>query len=159
MSCEILSVDGAVFVLWGKPTKADLDRVVQQVELAASKSGGPIVFVARIPQGAPAPEGEARAHMNALTPHFAKFCFSYHAILEGSGFVSAVKRAILAGLLQFDFRKGAFAVHDSEKSIAGKVERSMRPRVEALLSLASAKGLLTAASPEDYAQASLKTRG
>jgi hypothetical protein len=151
MSCEILSLEGAVFVLWGKPTKDDLDRVVQRVELVASTSGGAIVFIARIPQGSPAPDDEARAHMNALMPRFIKVCSSYHAVIEGSGFVSAVKRAILAGLLQFGFRNGTFVVHESEKSVAGRVDRSMRPRVEALLSLAGTRGLLTATSPEDFA--------
>ena len=154
MSCEILSVDGAVFVLWGKPSKADLDRVVERVERVASDAGSPIVFIARIPEGAPAPEGEARAHMNALMPRFIKVCSSYHAVLEGRGFVSAVKRAILAGLSQFGFRNGTFVVHDSEKSVPSKVERSLRPRAEALLSLARTRGLLTATSPEDYALAS-----
>ena len=149
MSCEILSIEGAVFVLWGKPTKRDLDRVVDRVELIASASGRPIVFIARIPKNAPAPDDEARAHMNALMPRFIAVCSSYHAVLEGSGFVSAIKRAILAGLLQFGFRNGTFFVHENEKSILGKVERELRPAVESILSLASTKGLLTAPPPDE----------
>lgn len=149
MSCEILSVEGAVFVLWGKPNKRDLDRVLDRVELIASASGRPIVFIARIPKNAPAPEDEARAHMNALMPRFIAVCSSYHAVLEGSGFVSAIKRAILAGLLQFGFRNGTFFVHENEKSILGKVDRELRPAAESILTLASSKGLLTAPPPED----------
>lgn len=151
MSCEILSVEGAVFVLWGRPTKADLDRVVNRVELIASASGHPIVYIARIPKTAPAPEGEARAHMNALMPRFISVCSSYHAVLEGSGFVSAIKRAVLAGLLQFGFRNGTFYVHENEKSIVAKVERRDRPNVEAILNLAAARGLLTAPAPDESA--------
>jgi hypothetical protein len=150
LSCEIISVEGAVFVLWGKPTKRDLDRVVDRVELIAGASGKPIVFIARVPKTAPAPDDEARAHMNALMPRFIAVCSSYHAVLEGSGFVSAIKRAILAGLLQFGFRNGTFFVHENEKSILGKTERELRPAVEAILSLASTKGLLTAPPPEDF---------
>jgi hypothetical protein len=149
MSCEILSIEGAVFVLWGKPTKRDLDRVVDRVELIASASGKPIVFIARIPKNAPAPDDESRAHMNALMPRFIAVCSSYHAVLEGSGFVSAIKRAILAGLLQFGFRNGTFFVHENEKSILGKTERELRPAAESILTLAATRGLLTAPPPED----------
>jgi hypothetical protein len=147
MACEIISVDGAVFALWGKPTKTDLDRVVQKVEQVAAAAGHPIVYIARIPKDAPAPDGEPRAYMNSLIPRFVKVCASYHAVLEGSGFVSAVKRAILAGIFQFGFRSGTFYVHETEKSVVGKVDRNMRPHVEALLALAAQKGLLTAPPP------------
>ncbi len=150
MACEIISVEGAVFVLWGKPTKQDLDRVVDRVELIASASGCSIVYIARIPKNAPAPDDEARAHMNALMPRFIKVCSSYHAVLEGSGFVSAVKRAILAGLLQFGFRNGSFFVHENEKGILAKVDRGMRRQTEAVLDLAETKGLLKAPPPEDF---------
>ena len=149
MACEIFSVEGAVFVLWGKPTKADLDRVVDRVELIASASGKPIVYIARIPKNAPAPENEARSHMNALMPRFVKVCSSYHAVLEGSCFVSAIKRAVLAGLLQFGFRNGTFFVHENEKGILAKVNREARASVEDLLAKANARGLLTANPPED----------
>lgn len=149
MACEILSVEGAVFVLWGKPSKRDLERVVDRVELIASATGRPIVFIARIPKAAPTPDEEARAHMNALMPRFVAVCSSYHAVLEGSGFISAVKRAMLAGLLQFGFRNGTFFVHENVKSIVGKVDREQRATAEAILSLAEQKGLLSAAPPED----------
>jgi hypothetical protein len=149
MACEILSIEGAVFVLWGKPSKRDLDRVFDRVELIASATGRPIVFIARIPKSAPAPDDEARAHMNALMPRFIAVCSSYHAVLEGSGFVSAIKRAMLAGLFQFGFRNGTFFVHENVKSIVGKVDREQRATAEAILALAEKKGLLTAAPPED----------
>jgi hypothetical protein len=153
MACEIISVEGAVFVLWGKPTKQDLDRVVDRVELIASASGHPIVYIARIPKNAPAPDDEARSHMNALMPRFIKVCSSYHAVLEGSGFVSAIKRAILAGLLQFGFRQGTFFVHENDKGILAKVDRNMRRQTEAVLDLARKTGLLSAPPPEDFAPA------
>jgi hypothetical protein len=153
LACEIVSVDGAVFALWGKPSKHDLNRVLAEVERVATTSGHPIVYIARIPQNAPAPEGDARAHMNSLMPQFIKHCASYHAVLEGGGFLSAVKRAILAGLLQFGVRSGMFFVHKSEKEILEKVDRKLRPNVQAVLALASNKGLLTAPAPEQLANA------
>jgi hypothetical protein len=142
MACEILTLDDAVFALWGKPNKADLDRVLATVEQAADSLGRPVLYIARIPKDAPAPEGEVRAHMNALMPRFVKSCAGYHALLEGSGFVSAVKRAVLAGLLQFGFPNGTFFVHDTPKRILAKAQPSQRPSLEAILALATRKGLL-----------------
>jgi hypothetical protein len=149
MACEILSTEAAVFVLWGKPTKADMDRVVNRLELVASASGQSVIYIARIPKTAPAPDDDARAYMNLLMPRFVKVCSSYHAVLEGSGFVSAIKRAVLTGLLQWGFRNGTFFVHESEKTIAAKVGLGVRPAVETILNKAAARGLLTAAPPED----------
>ena len=39
MACEIISCEGAVFVLWGKPTVADVERVMDRLELIAEKTG------------------------------------------------------------------------------------------------------------------------
>src|SRR4051812_42968465 len=149
MACEILSTEAAVFVLWGKPTKADMDRVVNRLELVANASGHSVIYIARIPKAAPAPEDDTRAYMNLLMPRFMKVCSSYHAVLEGSGFVSAIKRAVLTGLLQWGFRYGTFFVHESEKTILAKVGLAGRPVVEDVLAKAAIKGLLTAPPPDD----------
>ncbi len=160
MACEIISVEGAVFALWGKPTKADLDRVIDRVELIAHATGRPILYITRVPMAAPPPDPEVRQYLNALMPRFIKACSSYHVLLEGSGFVSAIKRAILASLLQFGWRNGAFFVHENEKGVFAKVERTARPDVEAILELARSRGLLTAPPPEEgpFGQAKLATR-
>jgi hypothetical protein len=158
MACEIISVEGAVFVLWGKPHETDFERVLNRVELISSASGGPIVFITRVPVKAPPPEGDTRAQMNAMMPRLIKHCSSYHVLLEGSGFVSAVKRAILAGFLQFGFRNGTFFVHENEKGVGSKVERGERSAVEAILNLARAKGLLTGPPPEDVPAAAVAPR-
>ncbi len=149
MACEIISVEGAVFALWGKPNKADIDRVVDRVELIASASGKPVLYITRVPTAAPPPEPEVRQYLNSTMPRMIKACSSYHVLLEGSGFVSALKRGILASLLQFGWRNGTFFVHENEKGISAKVDRTTRPDVEAILELARKRGLLTAPPPED----------
>jgi hypothetical protein len=147
MACEIIDSNGGVFVLWGLPTAADVDRVLQRVEQVAAKAGGPVVFVARVPQTAPAPDPAVRTHLNRVMPRFAELCSSYHAVLEGGGFTSAVKRAVLAGLFQIGFRRANFFVHDSDRGVVAKIEGPERARAQALLKLADAQGLLTAAPP------------
>jgi hypothetical protein len=151
MACEIISIEGAVFVLWGKPTKADLERVIDRVELISSASARPIVYITRVPTTAPPPESDVRQHLNSLMPRFVKACSSYHVVLEGSGFISALKRGILASLLQLGWRSGTFFVHETEKGVASKVDRNTRRDVEAILNLAREGGLLTAPPPQDPA--------
>ena len=151
MAVEIITTDGAVFALWGKPTKADLDRVVDKVERLAAQRGRPVVYIARVPPTAPAPDDAVRPYMNSLMPRFIKVCSSYHVVLEGTGFVSAIKRGVLASILQLGWRNGSFFVHDHARSVSAKVDRSVRADVESILGLAEAKGLLTAPPPEDGA--------
>ena len=158
MACEIISVEGAVFALWGKPSKADLDRVIDRVELIASASGRPVVYITRVPNTAPPPDDAVRQHLNSLMPRFVKSCASYHVLLEGSGFISAIKRGILASLLQLGWRSGSFFVHENEKGVFAKVERTSRPDVEAILALANQRGLLTAPPPEDIGSVSGSSR-
>ena len=156
MPCEIINTEGAVFALWGKPTKADLERVVERVERLAAAAGRPVVYVTRVPTAAPPPDDVVRQHMNSLMPRFIKVCSSYHVVLEGSGFVSALKRGILASVLQLGWRNGSFFVHESAKGVVAKVDRTARPDAEGILRLAEAKGLLTAPPPEDAAPAATR---
>lgn len=149
MACEIVSSDGGVFVLWGTPTKEDLERVLERVRLTAAAAGHRIVFVARVPESAPAPDDEVRAYLKSITPRLIEDCSSYHAVLEGGGFVSAAKRAILTGLLQLGFRNGTFFVHGHVDGVLAKIAPSSRPQAQSLLSLAAGRGLLTAPPPEE----------
>lgn len=148
MACEILILDSTVFALWGKPTKTDMDRVVAAVEQASANETQGVIYITRVPVDAPAPEGDVRAHMNALMPRFVKLCAGYHVVLEGTGFISAVKRAVLTGLLQFGFPKGTFFVHDNARGILGKVDPAHRAKAEALLAAATRMGLLSASAPQ-----------
>jgi hypothetical protein len=149
MACDIISNEGAVFALWGRPTKADLDRVVDRVELVATAAARRIVYVTRVPSAAPAPDPDVRAHMNALMPRFVKQCAGYHVVLEGDGFVSAMKRCILASLLQFGWQNGSFFVHQDASEVLRKVDRSQRRDAQAILDLAARGGFLSAPPPAD----------
>jgi hypothetical protein len=149
MACEILSCEGAVFVLWGKvTTKQDLDRVLDRLKLVCETSGHRVVYVTRVPTDAQPPEADVRAHLNAMMPNVVAQCSSYHVVLEGSGFINAMKRAVLAGLFQISWRKGTFHVHSVPKEVIFKLERDERPLGEKLLQLADSRGLLSCAAPD-----------
>lgn len=142
MSCEIVATKGALFVLWGKPTRADIDRVEAEINDCVAKFGGPITYITRVPAAAPAPDAEARKHLNALMPRVVRACSTYHAVLEGDGFLAAMKRGVVTSLFQLGFHKGSFFVHSSVKEVALKVDKAVRVHVDDVLELAKRGGLL-----------------
>lgn len=149
MACQIISCEGAVFALWGKPTREDMELVVNRVELMCRTSGRPIVYITRVPVDAPPPDADARKRLDEVMPRMKAACSSYHVVLEGVGFVSAVKRAILAGLMQFGWPRGTFFVHATAKEVVFAVPKEVRRDVEAILNMAERQGLHDAPAPVD----------
>jgi hypothetical protein len=142
MSCEIVAVTGALFVLWGKPTRTDMDRVEVALNDCVSQFGGPITYITRVPAAAPAPDAEARKYLNSVMPRVTQSCSTYHVVLEGDGFLAAMKRGVLTSLFQLGFRKGSFFVHSSVKEVGLRVDKAVRVHVEDVLELAQRGGLL-----------------
>ena len=149
MACRVISCDGALFVLWGKPTPEDMNLVVDRAETMVRASGRPLVYITRVPVDAPPPDAEARKCLDGLMPRMKAACSSYHVVLEGVGFVSSAKRAILAGLMQFGWPRSTFFVHASAREVLFAVPREVRPDVEAILALAEGQGLLNATASAD----------
>lgn len=149
MACKIISSEAAVFALWGRPTFADVDDVLSAVRSAAKAAGRPVVYITRVPVDAPPPESDVRQRLNEAMPEIRAVCASYHVILEGDGFISAVKRAILASLMQFGWQRDTFFIHASAKQVSIKVARDYRDSVERIFYLAEQEGLLSASAPVD----------
>jgi hypothetical protein len=148
MACEIISCEAGVFALWGKETtRADVDRVLDRLRLVADASGRRVTYVSRVPSDAAPPEADVRAHVNANMPLCVSLCSSYHVVLEGNGFINAMKRAVLAGLFQVSWRKGTFHVHSVAKEVIFKLGREEKAVGEKLLQLADSRGLLTCPAP------------
>lgn len=155
MASKVISSEGAVFALWGKPSLRDIDDVLGRMESVAQLAGRKIVYVTRLPVNAPPPEADVRQRMNDKMPAMRDVCASYHVILEGDGFVSAVKRAMLAGLMQLGWPRNTFFVHASPKEVVHKATRELRADVERILHLAEGLGLLTCSAPGEAGSASL----
>jgi len=147
MACKIISSDAAVFALWGRPTFSDVDDVLSEVRSAAQVAGRPVVYITRVPVDAPPPESDVRQRLNDAMPDIRAVCASYHVILEGEGFVSAVKRAILASLMQFGWQRDTFFIHASAQQVSFKAPREYRDSVERILYMAEQQGLLSASAP------------
>lgn len=148
MACEIISCEGAVFVLWGRPTVADMERVIDRLVLIAEKSGRPVVYVTRVPVDAPAPDAVFRKALEGVMPQLIELCSHYSVLLEGEGFISAVKRGILTGLLLLGWRRESFRVCASGDEILAQIKPSLRHDAEHILYLAESQGLLSCGSPD-----------
>lgn len=151
MACEIISCEAAVFALWGRPTFADVDGVLSAIRSGAKLSGRPVVYIARVPLEAPPPESDVRQRLNEAMPDIRADCASFHIILEGDGFISSVKRAILASMMQFGWQRDTFFIHASAGQVSFKAPREYRDTVERILYMAEQQGLLSASAPgEQY---------
>jgi hypothetical protein len=147
MGCDVLSVRGGLFALWGKPTIADVDRVFAELDIAFGLAGGPVVYVTRAPVDAPPPDAETTAYLNGRMGAIVRRCSSYHVILEGSGFVGALKRGVLHGMFRVVQRRNTFFVHATAPEVLRKVPKTERPVASALLHRALQAGLLDAPPP------------
>lgn len=149
MACKIISSEGAVFALWGRPTLADVDEVLRQLQSAAKAAGRPVVYITRVPVDAPPPEAEVRQRLNEAMPAIRAACASYHVILEGGGFISAMKRAILASFMQFGWQRDTFFIHAYAKQVMIKAPRACREDAERILYVAEQQGLLSGPAPDE----------
>ena len=147
MACEIVSVPGALFVLWGQPSPRDMDRIAEALRAAAEACGHPVVYITRVPVNAPPPGAAARARLNTLMPTITKWFSSYHVVLEGVGFGAALKRGVLIGIFQLSWRHKTFFVHSAVNEVPLAVSKERRQAVNDIIGAALAKGLLTAAPP------------
>jgi hypothetical protein len=137
-----------VLSVWGKPEKSDMTHVIAEVSRAAHLYGSPIVYVTRVPTNAPPPDANVRREIQASLPTLMKSCSSYHVILEGSGFLAALKRGVLTGILQPVWKVRVFFVHASASNILNSIGEEDRANVAGLLEQAGRRGLLHCTSPE-----------
>ncbi len=142
MAVAFTIADGALFCVWGQPTLADVENVLRELRAAAAKARGPVVYVTRLPSDAPAPSPEVRAYLNSVMPVITTLCSSYHVVLEGSGFLAAVKRSVLISLFQISPRRNTFFVHATVDGVASKVPPEKHAVLKKLLQQADRDGLL-----------------
>lgn len=142
MTCDIVRIRGGVFSLWGTPELSDVALLMREVAQAREESGGPILYLTRVPEAAPAPERDVRLEIDRNLPALIASCSSYHVVLEGDGFVVAFKRGVLTSMLQPFWRKRTFFVHASCVAVRGSLAPAELPAYEELLRVAGARGLL-----------------
>ena len=109
---------------------------------SAAATHGPIVYVTRVPAGAPPPDPQVRSAIARSIPEFAASCSSYHVILEGDGFAAACKRGVLLSLFQLTTDRKKFRVHSRADEILERLDPHARAVATKLLENARKGGLL-----------------
>ena len=143
MVCHILRTKGAVLSVWGRAQLADLDEIARNLDLAVAESGGPIDSVSILPAGVPPADDSVRAHLLELMPKILGHCSTAHVVFEGEGFLSAIKRGVLTGLLHATRRQHVFHVHSQLASVLEMMKgKEGAAAVTNLMQLARQRGYL-----------------
>lgn len=142
MSVEAIVRPGVVFAVWGRPTLADVDAIERLLAETASSSGGKVVYVARIPSSAPAPDSVVLRYMVSRLGGFKQHCSAYHGIIEGTGFGVAIKRGVITTLLQLSQTRSAIFVHAGVDSVIEAVTKQGLVHVRSVLEEARRRGML-----------------
>jgi hypothetical protein len=151
MACRVVNHGRVVFVLWGDPEMADMDRILQAVS-ERHRAFGPIVFIARVPPSAAPPSEPIRREIARKLPQVFERCVSYHALLEGEGFVAATKRAAIATIFLMSGGRKRYYVHATHADILRAAPTDYVADVELALKSFESRGLLSndlAALPPD----------
>lgn len=159
MAVNIVSGKGCVFSVWGKPKGEDMDLIEKELREAAIVSGSPVTYITRVPLNSPAPEPEVRRHLDSLMPKIVESCSTYHVVLEGKGFVAAVKRAVLNSLFQIRWKRGVFFVHATASEVLHAVPVAKVAEVKAVIERARVVGLLTTESVSSVPPPTASARG
>lgn len=149
MTCELVGTERALFVAWGTPEVDDVERIIDDVRQRLNGTKGAIFYVTRVPSDAPAPDANVRRRLNQILPTLVEYCASYHVILEGDGFVAAMKRGVLLSLFQLTQKRGLFHVHPSVDAFRLKVPSEWRLEIKRLLELSEERDLLVGPVPNE----------
>jgi hypothetical protein len=146
MAAEFINGDGVVFCVWGVPERNDFDQLRQELLTSYAKVAGGVVYVARVPADAPAPDAPVRSYLNAMIPSFVPLFCSCHVVLEGSGFMAAMKRGVLVSLFNIGKQRNMYFVHSSTADVEWKVPVNRQAALRRVLTKAEATGLLSCGS-------------
>ncbi len=146
MACEIVSSWRVVLVVWGKPELRDLKAIEREVKMVY-EAFGPVIFIARVPPHAEAPEQHVREAIAQLLERFTEMCLSYHTVLEGSGFAVAAKRMVLSTIIMMTGRRNRYHVHSRCEEAALAVPAARRAEALRALRLFRVRGLLEREQP------------
>jgi hypothetical protein len=158
MACEFLTGDGVVYCVWGRPKIKDMNDLVMHLEAAVEAAGRPAVYITRVPVDAPAPDAKVRQYLNSLMPRITALCSTYHVVLEGAGFIAALKRGVLVSLFQIGNKRGMFFVHADVDEVVRSIQAERQLAVRALLIRADSRGLLRGRTPESISPRSKRRR-
>lgn len=132
-----------MFSVWGEPSTTDIDNALLCLQTIYEKARTPVLYITRVPSNAPAPDAKVRQYLYAKMPIVTTMCNAYHVVLEGTGFLAAMKRGVLVSIFQISHRRNTFFVHSSIDEVLAKVCPEKRSAVRSMLRIAEMQGLLS----------------
>lgn len=142
MACETIEQEGLFLAVWGRPTKDDFDRILTGIRQAVERTGKPVIYVARVPHGAPPPDGEVRRYIAQIMPEVLASCSTFHVVLEGDGFVAALKRGVMLSIFQICKQRGTLFVHSRCEEVFKYIDDQKQQPLRQLLQRARDRGML-----------------
>lgn len=142
MACETIEQDGIFFALWGRPTIEDFEKVLSGIRQAVERRGKPVTYVSRVPYGAPPPDAEVRRYIAQIMPEVLANCSTFHVVLEGDGFVAALKRGVMLSIFQICRQRGTLFVHSTCDEVLKCIDEGHLPGLRVLFRRARDKGML-----------------
>lgn len=142
MACETIEHEGLFFALWGKPSKDDFDRILTGIRRVVEKTGKPTIYISRVPPGAPPPDAEVRRYVGQIMPEVLSSCSSFHVVLEGDGFVAALKRGVMLSIFQICRQRGTLFVHSTCEEVSRHIDEKKIASLNVLLRRARDLGML-----------------
>ena len=150
MACVIRFLRPVFFVRWIAATIADIPVIDRELDAACTENGGPVVYVAILPEDATPPDDRTRTELIKTMQDVLSRCESMHFVVEGSGFKHAVLRTSMATILLVRGQRAKVFVHtkleDALSSASNRASPKLKFSASLILRQAGESGLVTTPS-------------
>jgi hypothetical protein len=136
-----LAISGRVFLVsWNEPEPRDLITLRSQLLRAREAAGVDLLYLAVISEASPPPPDALRQGMGEGLRTILRHCESVYIIVEGTGFLSSVKRGFLAASFLIGGMRGRMHVAASEELLLESVLPGVRTELASALAAARDRG-------------------
>jgi hypothetical protein len=113
------------FVRWKAATMQDIPTIDRELDAAYKANGGPIIYVAILPEDATPPDDKTRAEFIKTMQDVLTRCETMHFVMEGQGFKHAVLRTSVATILLVRGQRTKVFVHTNlEEALAKAADKA-----------------------------------
>lgn len=134
-------IENVFIVVWNHVSTAATSTITTQVQ-AAHDVYGDLVYVARIPDGTPAPDDDGRNALSVATKALLPYCSSLHCVIEGQGFRKSIIRGAATSIFLLSGQRGKMKVHDTMRDALESAPALDAAKVDRILRRAHDQGLI-----------------
>jgi hypothetical protein len=151
MACDISSKGRVVIVTFGDPEIADLERIMGHVVKVHEKTGLPILYVSRVLESSKPPSSQFNQALKTRMGELLALCCAFHAVMEGHGFLAAIKRTAVSAAFLTSGKRSLFHVHGTMDEMIRSVGPAHRPEVVEALRASNVVQMRRGADPKSDA--------